>query len=595
MCGIFFQSSITPCTPPESILKRCENPQCFVEFDETEISQLSNTPLPHHSSLLSTVFPAILFRGPNAATFARIPIPNGYFHLISSVLSLRQPFTRQPLINGKWIFQFNGELYDDNFSGNDSEYAFQKLQKAGKGKSLASALSELHGEFAFVLSNTENGDVFFGKDSIGKRSLLFQHNQENRHLMVSSVVPDRTVVGLTECKGSCLYAFDGSSGELTMENWRLHLPNMEISSSEILPKLRSLLQQACSVRQSTIEPVGHADNANLAVLFSGGLDCTVLSCLIGQNVVASTRECFGKTDKSDNCVGKTIVDLLTVGFENPRTNMTPEQSPDRILSKRSWFELCHIFPPDCGVQFRLVLVDVPFEEFQKARSHVLDLMHPCSTEMDLSIAIAFHFASKKGQFDALEMTKTGVSWEEFQKNEHQYTRRIPQYASHCKVLFSGLGADELFGGYSRHENIFHCVEEDSADYVIKEKYGELHESLQHDIDVIYERNLGRDDRAISCWGKELRYPYLDEQFVRFSMEEIGCKDKVTMKWEDHVSKKKGPQRRKIITRKAILRDMARDIGISMAADESKRAIQFGAKSAKIEIGQGKSRGTDKIE
>lgn len=95
----------------------------------------------------------------------------------------------------------------------------------------------------------------------------------------------------------------------------------------------------------------------------------------------------------------------------------------------------------------------------------------------------------------------------------KYTTRIEGYESNAKVLFSGLGADELFAGYSRHEAIFNSNggTHDNDD----ELYQELQESLNYDITIIHERNLSRDDRVVSCWGKELRYPYLDEGFINW--------------------------------------------------------------------------------
>ncbi|KAF5097989.1 hypothetical protein D0Z00_002204 [Geotrichum galactomycetum] len=44
--------------------------------------------------------------------------------------------------------------------------------------------------------------------------------------------------------------------------------------------------------------------------------------------------------------------------------------------------------------------------------------------------------------------------------------------------------------------------------------------------------------------------------------------------------------------KSILRNIARNLGLSQVAEEKKRAIQFGAKSAKMELGSGKVKGTE---
>ena len=96
------------------------------------------------------------------------------------------------------------------------------------------------------------------------------------------------------------------------------------------------------------------------------------------------------------------------------------------------------------------------------------------------------------------------------------------------------------------------------------------------------RNMARDDRVISCWSKEVRYPYLDMQFVRFSSE------KVPLDLKLHYDNASGE-----ITRKYALRLLASKIGLDWVAGEPKRAVQFGARCAKMEMGSNHVKGTDK--
>jgi len=67
------------------------------------------------------------------------------------------------------------------------------------------------------------------------------------------------------------------------------------------------------------------------------------------------------------------------------------------------------------------------------------------------------------------------------------------------VLLSGLGADELCGGYGRH-----------ATAISRGGWHALTEELSLDVDRMWARNLGRDDRIVSDRGKELRTAFLDE-------------------------------------------------------------------------------------
>jgi len=67
-----------------------------------------------------------------------------------------------------------------------------------------------------------------------------------------------------------------------------------------------------------------------------------------------------------------------------------------------------------------------------------------------------------------------------------------------------LGADEVFGGYARYKTAF-------------ERGGgqALQEEMSLDLDRLWHRNFGRDDRAISDNGKEARFPFLDGDLLQF--------------------------------------------------------------------------------
>lgn len=217
--------------------------------------------------------------------------------------------------------------------------------------------------------------------------------------------------------------------------------------------------------------------------------------------------------------------------------MEPEQAPDRILAKNSATTLRKLYPT---VKIILIEVDVPYKEYLEQRGKVVDLIYPKQTEMDLSIAVAFYFASKG---DGFSVAENGT--------------REP-YHRKGVVLFSGLGADELYGGY-------HKLANKSAE--------ELANALTLQINNIHDRNLNRDDKVIASNGVEVRYPFLDEKVVQFSTE-LPINYKVNKK---------------------ILRDMAlMKLKLEGIAEEPKRAIQFGAKSAKM-TKDGNKHGTDLLK
>lgn len=156
--------------------------------------------------------------------------------------------------------------------------------------------------------------------------------------------------------------------------------------------------------------------------------------------------------------------------------------------------------------------------------------------MDLSIAYALYFASRGHGMASLTPN----------------TDPTP-YATPARVLLSGLGADELFGGYTRHATAFRRM-----------GYPGLLDELKLDVDRLGKRNLGRDDRVISHWGREARFPYLDEDLVKWAVE---CPI-----WEKCGFQLDAKQDPDIEPGKKILRLLAYDLGLHSVAMERKRAV-----------------------
>ncbi|MFP4403668.1 MAG: diphthine--ammonia ligase [Nanoarchaeota archaeon] len=118
----------------------------------------------------------------------------------------------------------------------------------------------------------------------------------------------------------------------------------------------------------------------------------------------------------------------------------------------------------------------------------------------------------------------------------------------CKVIFSGIGADEIFAGYQRYK---------------QEDLNKINYDCYSDLLKIYEKNTYRDDVITMNNNLELRIPYLDKKLVKFA---LNINPKLKIKKEKNV-----------LINKYILRKLALNLGIlKETAYRKKVAAQYGS-------------------
>ncbi|KAF8898510.1 asparagine synthase-domain-containing protein [Infundibulicybe gibba] len=493
------------------------------------------------------------------------------------------------------ILCWNGEIFEGlNLSPeeNDGVTLLKHLHELEEPAQIRDYFATIEGPYAFVYYRSASQHLYFGRDPLGRRSLLIHKPDVDRpyFLLTSVSAGQDPQYNLEELSTQFIYCLNlkhigsaqdfistlisciestgrhsrlpGSHRPFAIPNRvNIALPPTEFIASRTMDPIPGYLEDAVDglirhldhsvmLRVSTIPlTVGANSRSRLAVLFSGGIDSTIIAFMAHKYIPMDEP-----------------IDLLNVAFENPRKILLQTEGnlggmpkgkkrqkvkqgnppvasekaymvPDRVTGLQELEELQRLCP---GRTWNFVEVNVPFEESQSMRSTIEALMLPGRTIMDMSLALALYFASRGvGQI-------RGTTEAEARP-----------YSSPARVLLNGLGSDELLGGYGRHRTAF---EIGGWEGVIEE--------LQLELDRIPVRNLGRDDRVISSNGKETRHPFLALTVVNFL-----ANLPVHLKMDPRLEVGMGD--------KLLLRLAVRKLGLVEASRRKKRAMQFGSHSARM--------------
>lgn len=142
-------------------------------------------------------------------------IDNVHLTFVSSVLSMRGgAIVSQPLLNNASgsVFCWNGEAWKVDgapVTGNDSQRVFEMLLTASSSpasstKNVLRTFSRIQGPYACVFYDACNKKLYFGRDCLGRRSLV-QTICSNGDVVVASVSDSILNEHWTEVEGDGIY------------------------------------------------------------------------------------------------------------------------------------------------------------------------------------------------------------------------------------------------------------------------------------------------------------------------------------------------------------------------------------------------------
>ena len=355
---------------------------------------------------------------------------------------------KQPLYSpdGKQVLAVNGEIYNHQQIRQEtaSEYEYQTGSDCEVILALYRAhginfLERLSGIFAFALYDEERDEYLIARDPIGVIPLYIGHDKDGKTYVASEL---KALEGFCDEYEPFLPGHYLYSREGVMRRWYTR-DWMEYDAVKDNPadidKLRVGLQEA--VKQQLMSDVPYG------VLLSGGLDSSIISA-IAQKYAAKRVEDGGQTG--------------------------------------AWWPRLH--------SFAVGLKGAP--DLEKAR---------CVAEHIGTVHHEINYTIQEGLDairDVIYFTETyDVTTVRASTPMYLLARVIKSMG--IKMVLSGEGADEIFGGYL----YFHKAPSTQA----------FHEETVRKLSKLHWYDCLRANKSLSAWGVEGRVPFLDRDFLDIAM------------------------------------------------------------------------------
>lgn len=352
----------------------------------------------------------------------------------------------QPLLSrdGHLALAVNGEIYNHRELREASGYDFT----TGSDCEVISALyregdpdfvSRLNGIFAFALWDSEQRRFLIARDPIGVIPLYWGHDTRGRICVASEM---KALVGVCDDVAPFPpgHIYDSTAGGLRRYYDKPWREHSATEGAEVTPQdLRNAFEQAVHRQMMTDVPYG--------VLLSGGLD----SSLVAACAVKFARDRVEDDDRSEAWWPR--LHSFAIGLDG---------SPDLAAAQ--------IAADSLGTEHHGFVYT--FEEGLDALPEVIR------------------------HIETYDVTTIRASTPMF-----LLARRIK--AMGVKMVLSGEGADEMFGGYL----YFHKAPSAQA----------FHEETVAKLDALHSYDCLRANKSMMAWGVEARVPFLDLEFLDVAM------------------------------------------------------------------------------
>ncbi|MBR6144007.1 MAG: asparagine synthase B [Treponema sp.] len=408
---------------------------------------------------------------------------------------------KQPLVSDdeKIILAVNGEIYNhkklrEEFASSykfrtqsDCEVIIPLYKKFKSAGNFSAMIEKLSGIFAFALYDSEDDTYLIGRDEIGVIPLYQGWDKAGRYYVASELKAlEGDCQTIEEFPNGCyLYSKEGKPVRWYHRSWESYdvVKNSaratddkgEVINPSVIEKLRNGLESAVKAQLMSDVPYG--------VLLSGGLDSSIIA--------AVTQKYSKKRVESDSKESAWWPQLhsFAVGLEG---------SPDLVAAKKA---ADYIGTVHHEVHFTI----------QEALDALPDVIYHIETYDITTVR-----ASTPMYLLARVIKSMGI-----------------------KMVLSGEGSDELFGGYL----YFHKAPNAK----------EFHEELVRKMSKLHLYDCLRANKSLMAWGVEGRVPFLDKDFIDIAMN-LNPSDKMNIKLPD------GKQRmEKWILRKAFEDLLPQDI------------------------------------